>query len=57
MTTDDVTSYATKLKENWKKLAPHLALKSKDIKEISEDSDDVEQQVRDRTCPHKITKN
>ena len=45
LTTNDVTYYATKIKGNWKKLAPHLNLKPKDIREIAEDSDDVVLQV------------
>ena len=45
ITSEDISSFASKIGANWKKLASHLDLKPKDIKEIEEDSDDIVLQV------------
>uniref|UniRef100_H2ZKJ5 Death domain-containing protein n=1 Tax=Ciona savignyi TaxID=51511 RepID=H2ZKJ5_CIOSA len=37
---------ATKIGSDWSKLAPHLNMKTKDIKEINEDSEDPILQAR-----------
>ncbi|CAK8672598.1 unnamed protein product [Clavelina lepadiformis] len=46
LSSEDISNLAAKLSQNWKKLAPLLNLKPKDIKEIQEDSDDVALQAR-----------
>uniref|UniRef100_H2ZKJ4 Death domain-containing protein n=1 Tax=Ciona savignyi TaxID=51511 RepID=H2ZKJ4_CIOSA len=46
LSTDDITMLATKIGSDWSKLAPHLNMKTKDIKEINEDSEDPILQAR-----------
>uniref|UniRef100_F6T7N2 Death domain-containing protein n=2 Tax=Ciona intestinalis TaxID=7719 RepID=F6T7N2_CIOIN len=46
LSTDDITMLATKIGSDWTKLAPHVNLKPKDIKEIQEDSEDIVLQAR-----------
>jgi len=45
LSSDDITTFATKIGADWKKLAPQLNIKPKDVKEIEEDSEDVVLQV------------
>nr|CAB3266945.1 THO complex subunit 1 [Phallusia mammillata] len=46
LSSEDITTFATKIAAEWKKLAPHLNISAKDIKEIEEDSEDAVLQAR-----------
>lgn len=50
LSSDDITTFATKIAGEWKKLAPNLSMSAKDIKEIQEDSEDPVLQVWKCLC-------
>lgn len=46
MTGEQIESFANKLGEQWKVLAPYLEMKDRDIRQIESDSEDVKMRAK-----------